>query len=1475
MEQKNQFVARDLILQRFRQSFAWHFAFPSPKLQRQLYLMADASIQLPGGLAPTATVPLERIGGRYRILRELGRGGFGRVLLAEDDLLKRRVAVKLLRKAAQGHAAAAFLADAAFLAEARMVAKMEHPGIVSIYDVTETDDGEYCIVSRYVEGRTLRENLAERRFTFTESAKVVVGLCEALHHAHQIGVVHRDVKPANIMLAGDGRPMLLDFGLARSWSELAGEGLAVGTPGYMSPEQARGEDHLVNGRSDIFSLGAVLYEMLTGKRAFATGSVHEQLDMIMSGGPTPPRQVDSKIPKELERICLKAMHAQLRARYPMATDMAEDLRTWMAPMAETILGGPHAAQAQLRQAVPQTSPPPAATEQQSTKPRVVPRGLRAFDEGDAEFFLALVPGPRDRYGLPESLRFWKQHIESSDAHLAFRVGVLYGPSGCGKSSLVRAGLLPHCADHVSVIYHESRDSGNAARLGRALHVKFPQLDLSDSTPAGLIQKVRKGGLLTEGRKLLIVIDQSEQWLREGETPGSDEGTALLNTLRQCDGTHVQAMLLVRDDFWRGVSRLLADADVELDSSNSALVDLFEPRHAERVLESFGRAYRCLPEDPATPLSKGAREFIQQSVRSLEETHRITPVRLALFADMFRSRDWTVESLRRVGGVGGVAVTFLEESFRGPSARGPHRIHEKAARQVLQLLVPESGDVRGPACRQSTMLEISGYEAQPKSFQELLHVLDADLRLLTPVDTAETSDGQPSWQLTHDHMVPALREWLLARKADTLQGRAEIALGERAREWQQRPDPARLPSVWEWVKLRLLTKRFRWTPVELTWMHAGMKRARLWGIGCVLAAAAGGLILHESRGRDHGKELAQRVLAASPDEVRGFLSQGSAWMKWAHPDLARAAQEPITTTVGLNARLALVASEPSHVGPLAAAMLDVDAQTFGAIRDALGKQTDVPTDAFRAVLEDASATNGRKLRAFAALACFQCEDPVLKNVQTSAARWLLTSVSETTAWASLLRPVTDELSPVLKAALSSANSETERRNTALALVGLHAEDPVEIVRLLALVPTSSVPLLVNALQQHSGAVELLANVDTPPVMLSQRETLSTGRTQGEDPKPKVLSEAEEFAYAGHANTLLAGLSLGWEQKFWPCLTREADRTLRTFLLLHAAPAGAPVEILAQRLPGEKDPGIRQALLLALCGYPLSALPASLQDRVISWLRQAYPTDPDGGVHSSIATLMKRWSLETELTALHKVLPRSTTPDHGRGWWVTPSDVDMRIVTMPDGRRIAISACEVRLSDFRRFETEPRLVGSSNPDDQSAPVTELSWMDIARYCMWLSTAEGMPADQMCYAIEGTGCAPLQDVQSRAGYRMPSKIEWEVATCTAPGSLWDSGSSLTNIRHFGWFAANAGDKPRSVGGLFPNEHGLWDTMGNALEWTHGQVEKGQMLLSELMGGSYTFVKSELEAGKTSMGGVNYRKMQAGARLARSLLDSKRADK
>jgi serine/threonine protein kinase len=264
--------------------------------------------------------------GRYRTERMLGQGGFGLVYLARDEQLRRLVAIKVAhpdRITAAGGAEA-------YLAEARTVAGLDHPHIVPVYDVGGDATFPFFVVSKLIDGTDLATRMRQTRLSHRETVELVATVAEALHHAHRQGLVHRDIKPGNLLLDRDGKPYVADFGLALREQDMGKGPGYCGTPAYMSPEQARGEGHRVDGRSDIISLGVVLYELLAGRRPFQADSTMDLLDQIAGIEVKPPRQIDDTIPRELERICLKCLSKRTTDRYTTARDLAEDLRHLLA-----------------------------------------------------------------------------------------------------------------------------------------------------------------------------------------------------------------------------------------------------------------------------------------------------------------------------------------------------------------------------------------------------------------------------------------------------------------------------------------------------------------------------------------------------------------------------------------------------------------------------------------------------------------------------------------------------------------------------------------------------------------------------------------------------------------------------------------------------------------------------------------------------------------------------------------------------------------------------------------------------------------------------------------------------------------------------------------------------------------------------------------------------------------------------------------
>lgn len=988
---------------------------------------------------------------RYRLDRLIGEGAFGEVFQAYDTHLKRRIAIKI---PTQSRAENPQYIDR-FLEEARTVARLEHPSIVTVYDSGLTADGRVYVASRLIDGRTLDAKMMEGRISPRDAARWISVIAGALQHAHHLRWIHRDVKPSNILIeTATDAPFLADFGLAIREEDFDDHHSGAGTPNYMSPEQARGEGHRLDGRSDQFSLAIVFYELLCGRLPFRGKTLQDLYHQIVSVEPRPPREIHGEVPQELQRICLKALSKRISDRYQTISDMADELDAWLLDK-------------------PTFQVPDHAS-------LVSPKGLRSFDRSDCKFFLDLLPGTRNREGLPECIAFWKERLEESDPEKTFAVGLLYGPSGCGKSSLVKAGLLPHLSPNVTAIYVESTPFDTEVRLRRSLEKRLP--DLPQEEPlAAILAHVRRN---TQG-KVVLLIDQFEQWLHAHDLTAENE---LIDALRHCDGGKLQALVMVRDDFAMAASRFMRALEVRIvEGANFAVVDLFDLEHAKMVLTKFGQAYGRLPRPPAV-ISEAEEQFLDDATLGLSKDGKIVSVQLSLFADMVKKKPWNRSTLAQVGGTEGIGVHFLEETFEGRGPNPDHRRHAVAARAVLHALLPGTGtDIKGHMRAETDLLDLSGYSSRPNDFKDLLTILDGELRLITPTDPegALSSDsvnrkssrfGSKSdssfplesaslstsiityYQLTHDFLVPPLRSWLTRKQQETRRGRAELKLADRTAAWSDHPENKQLPTLWEWGNIRCLTDSKHRTPQQRMMLARAdrfhwSRLAAAFGVLVVLCL--GGLWRSAIESDKHASDDVNKLEVANPrgnqinEIVRGFVEDPLRYQRELQSRIDATVSADVEESAStraenrlknlvrklglmscssLDSKGAGIVKRESYEWDLLQTLVGANDEELGNTADYIRSVRDVMVtfrpnelkEHLASVLSDPNQNDERRFRAALGLAGLDEGEQLPESdrhawtneeLEFISSQWILSSVGEGTA-RDLLRPIAHYLQPML-------------------------------------------------------------------------------------------------------------------------------------------------------------------------------------------------------------------------------------------------------------------------------------------------------------------------------------------------------------------------------------------------------------------------------------------------------------------------------
>jgi serine/threonine protein kinase/formylglycine-generating enzyme required for sulfatase activity len=1378
--------------------------------------------------AASPSPPLSSDPNRYRKIRMIGQGGFGIVWLAEDLELGRNVAVKEPR--------AERLSDPrqqeTYLAEARLLASLDHPHIVPVYDAVRTPEGSCYVVSKLIDGVDLATHAQQTSLSFDQIARLIQQIAEGLQHTHNRGLVHRDIKPGNLLIDRQGHPYITDFGLAMREEDFGQGPRQAGTWSYMSPEQARGEGHRVDGRSDIFSLGVVMYELLTGARPFAGDDRLSVLKQIRKSDPQPLHERNPKIPRELERICLKALAKRAADRYACALDLADDLGQWQVI--------------------------PSAGGLADIPSRIVPRGMRSFEATDCDFFLDLVPGTRDRDGLPESLRFWKSRLEELDPHKTFRVGLLYGPSGCGKSSLLKAGLLPRLAEHVRRVFVEATPDQTEHHLLQGLWRACPDLPREASLVAALAA-IRRGRGLPAGRKLVLILDQFEQWLY---SHGGLQNTELAAALRQCDGERVQGVLLVRDDFWMPATRLFQELEIPLvEGNNAGAVDLFDPVHARKVLAEFGKAYGRLPENLGE-LSVPQRDFLEQAVQGLTHEGQVICVRLALFADMLQGRPWTPASLREVGGAAGVGVAFLEETFSSRTAPPQHRQHGAAARDVLRVLLPGTGtDIKGHRRAARELQEACGYLDRPGDFEVLLNILDRQVRLITPV----TTEGQePAYQLTHDYLVPSLRDWLTRKQQETPQGRAELLLAERTSLWNEKPEDRHLPTLLEHLRIRRWMNRRRRSEAERKMLsRAAVVHGRRLGIATmalVFLVAAAGWLWQERRQREAVAQVQVLESAVAADWNRTFdtLRREGLAKRAEGPFRERLAEAEAAgetlTAVKMRTGLLATQGDTSQVKPLGQALLTLPAAEFGIVRELLAAApvAKVVSTLWEQAMDKTKLSAQQRFQAAAALARLAQDDTRWSDLKSFIA-WHLTSLpaADLVAWRPMFEPVSAQLCPALVDLLAQPGLDPiARRSTVETLARYAVNDGTTIA--------------VGLVHCEPHTFEFLFSV----AVLNANRAIERFEQEMEESLPDSATVEERDGFHVRKSRAAVALArLGRIDAVWPWMIfdpqpgdpQSQDPSLRTELIHALSEYRVPMQRLVDRLseglhgaskrPRDmRETSLQRALLLALGRYT-GVMSTEDRDRVLERLelKSVFMSETDPGIHSACEWLLRRWGQSRWLESAQADLAVQSNPDSraklagAPGWFVNSQRqtfvvVPPAVFTMGSPlsekgrsadeiphrrkieRRFAIATSEMTRAQYAVFAQETNTVRyiSTYSNSLKDPQTTVSWLNAVKYCNWLSEQEKLDP---CYQIHGSDdsltITMAPNYLDLNGYRLPTEAEWEYACRSGVTTAWGTGITSRRLRYHAWFEENGDNHLWPVCRLFPNDFGLFDMAGNAGEW------------------------------------------------------------
>ena len=1007
---------------------------------------------------------------------------------------------------------------------------------------------------------------------------------------------------------------------------------------------------------------------------------------------------------------------------------------------------------------------------------------------------------------------------------------------------------------------------------------------------------------------------------------------------------------------------MTELEVELlQGRNVGLVDLFDPRHARKVLMAFGTAFGAFPEQEEN-LSKEHNAFLDQAVTGLCLDGKVISVRLVLFAEMIKGKPWTPATLRAVGGIRGVGATFLEETFTASTAPPQHRLHQQAAQAVLNALLPEAGaDIKGHMRSRQELLEVSGYAGRLREFDELLRILDGELRLITPTDPEgmagsgqqraagggwrvadeEDKDTQGKapvsspatrhpppatryYQLTHDYLVHSLRDWLTRKQKETPGGRAELLLADRATVWNARRESRQLPSLWQWLQIRLLTQKKNWLPVQRLMMQdAGRYHAvrglvlalvlvALWAVGLVVRSE-----IVEQNNAHHAAALVQTLLRSETPQVPAIVQDMAPYRRWLDPllhDAFAKAEAHGDARQQLHASLALLPVDATQVEYLERRLLDAEPREVAVIRDALAGQHAELVERLWAVVEKPpKGKERRRLRAAAALAKYDPDSPRWDQRREAVANDLVALPSVYLAtWMEYFRPVRDKLLAPLGVIYRDGKRRETERSLATDLVADYTSDrPAELADLLMDADEKQFAVLYPKflLQQQRGL----------PVLLSEVERIL--------PLDATEEEKEKLAKR-QANAAVALLRMDQPEKVWPLLKHRPDARVRSYLLHRFGPLGVDAEVIVRRLQDERDITMRRALILSLGPEEFGEQAWTSEEKklLVQQLQETYRTAGDPGLRAASEWLLRQWHEEAWLEqtdqawaedaprrtkrlesirqalAQEKPSPQWYVTGKGQTMVVIPGPVEFKMgspateagrnpVEQQHRRRIsrtfAIAAKPVTVKQYLAFQASYQYIKQNAPSDD-CPVHGTTWKMAAEYCNWLSDQEGIPKEDWCYETDAKGAVTKLKAGylSLTGYRLSTEAEWEFACRAGATTARYYGESEELLGKYGWYLANAQDRSWPVGSKKPNDLGFFDMHGNVACWCQdnfqeypaasddkvfedkeGELEIAPTIARVLRGGSFINLARYVRSADRVRNFPLTRSINFGFRLARTL--------